>query len=103
MFTKYLAYVRDNPRHYWFKRKLYGWGWTPVTWQGWAVIGLWLAAVFLLAFTLDEHSPPQEVVFTFLLPLLFLTALLIRICYKKGEKPRWQWGLDTDVNDRNGK
>jgi len=37
-FNDYIEYVRDNPRRYWFKRKLFGWGWTPVTRQGWAVV-----------------------------------------------------------------
>jgi hypothetical protein len=26
------------------------------------------------------------------LPIIVLTILLITICYKKGEGPRWQWG-----------
>ncbi len=26
--------MTDRP---WFKRKTYGWGWTPVSWQGWLV------------------------------------------------------------------
>lgn len=30
---------------------------------------------------------------TFALPIIVLTILLIIIAYKKGEKPRWQWGL----------
>ncbi len=94
MFKKYLDYLKDNPEHYWFKRKIWGWGWVPVTWQGWVVIGLWLLAVAFFASTLDESSPPQEVAFTFILPTLFLTILLIRICYMKGEKPRWQWGIE---------
>lgn len=96
MFQKYIAYLRDNPEHYWFKRKIWGWGWVPVTWQGWAVIGLWLAVVVLFALTLDENSPPQEVAFTFILPVLLSTIVLIRICYKKGEKPKWMWGLPKD-------
>jgi hypothetical protein len=29
---------------------------------------------------------------TFALPIIVLTILLIIIAYKKGEKPRWQWG-----------
>lgn len=78
----------------WFKRKLYGWGWTPVTWQGWMVIGVWLGLVLFFSLSIDETSPLREVVFTFLIPLVFLTVLLIRICYLKGEKPRWQWGKD---------
>lgn len=94
MLKKYLDYFRNNPENYWFKRKIWGWGWVPVTWQGWAVVGLWLAAVAFFAATLDKNSPPREVAFTFILPILFLTILLIRICYKEGEKPKWQWGLD---------
>jgi hypothetical protein len=92
VFERQRAYLKDNPKGYWFKRKLYGWGWVPVRWQGWAVVGAWLGAVLLLSRTLDEASPPREVMFTFVLPVAFLTLLLIRICYRKGEKPRWQWG-----------
>lgn len=76
----------------WFKAKEYGWGWYPVTWQGWTVtLGYVLLAV-LFAFTLDKDSPPEEIVFTFLLPVALLTATLIRIAYVTGEKPSWQWG-----------
>jgi hypothetical protein len=92
MFEEHIAYLKDNPKGYWFKARLYGWGWTPVRWQGWAVLGVYLVAVVALATTLDDTSPPREVVFTFLLPLALLTATLIRICYKTGEWPRWQWG-----------
>lgn len=90
MFKRYIAYLKDNPHGYWFKRRLYGWGWVPVTWQGWIVVLLYIALLLAFAFTIDEKSPPQEIMFTFILPLLLLTGALIRICYKKGEKPRWQ-------------
>lgn len=93
MFEKYIAYMKDNPNRYWFKRKLFGWGWVPVTWQGWLVIAVYLLAVLAFAATIDGTSPPQEVMFTFILPLVLLSGALIRICYAKGEKPRWQWGL----------
>lgn len=93
MIKEYLKYIKDNPKGYWFKRKLYGWGWTPARWQGWVVILVYVGLVFLFALTIDESSPVDEVVFTFILPMVLLTITLIRICYKKGEKPRWQWGL----------
>ena len=76
----------------WFKRKIYGWGWYPVTWEGWVVILVYMGAVFGFAATIDEQSPPRELVFTFFLPITLLTITLIRICYATGEKPRWQWG-----------
>jgi hypothetical protein len=49
--------------------------------------------MFAFALTIDENSPPREAMFTFFLPMTLLTVALIRICYKKGEAPRWQWGL----------
>ena len=94
IFKAYQDYIKDNPNHYWFKRKWYGWGWTPATWEGWTVIAVYILGVFAFAFTLDENSPTSEVMFTFLLPVALMTIALIRICYKKGEKPKWQWGKD---------
>lgn len=93
IFKKYITYLKDNPEGYWFKRKLYGWGWAPAKWQGWAVLGVYIVLILLFAFTINDQSPPREVMFTFILPLIFLTLALIRICYKTGEKPKWMWGI----------
>ncbi len=93
MIKEYIDYLKDNPRGYWFKRKLYGWGWTPATWQGWLLIGVYLLLVVAFACTLDEKSSARETVFTFALPVTLLTVTLIRICYSKGEQPAWQWGI----------
>lgn len=80
-----------------FKRKLYGWGWVPVRWQGWAVILVYLALILSLALTREEAIPGNpdsgSNFLVFALPIIILTGLLIYICYKTGEKPRWQWGL----------
>lgn len=92
----YIKYAQDNPKHLWFKRKLFGWGWTPVTWQGWLVIAVYIGLVVLFSLTIDESSPPREIAFTFILPVAALTVLLIRIAYRTGETPRWQWGKDLD-------
>lgn len=96
MLKKYINYLRDNPKGYWFKRKLFGWGWVPVTWQGWVVVLIYILLVISFALTIDKNSPTNEVVFTFILPITLLTIAMIRICYKKGEKPKWQWGLPED-------
>lgn len=70
----------------WFKRKLYGWGWTPCSWEGWAVTLIWIA-FFVLAIKNFDHEGFKNI--TFIILSIFV---LIYICYKKGEKPRWQWG-----------
>lgn len=93
MFKEYQDYIKDNPKGYWFKAKIYGWGWTPVTWQGWAVTLGYVVLVLLLALTIDERSPTKEVAFMFIIPVAILTASLLRICYAKGEKPEWRWGI----------
>jgi len=78
----------------WFRRKTYGWGWVPITWQGWALVFGYVILVVGFALTIDESSPPREMVFTFFLPVVLLTITLLRIAYKTGETPRWQWGED---------
>ena len=96
----YIPYAKDNPKKLWFKRKVFGWGWTPVTWQGWLISILYIGLIVLFALTIDQTSPPREVVFTFFLPVLILTVTFIRIAYKKGERPRWQWGRDKEEDIR---
>lgn len=92
LIKEHIEYLKNNPEGYWFKRKLYGWGWTPAKWQGWVVIAIYVIAIVAFVLTIDENSPDREIAFTFILPVVLLTMTLIRICYKKGEKPRWQWG-----------
>lgn len=99
IFNKCIAYLKDNPEHLWFKRKLYGWGWTPVTWQGWFVI---LGGIILIVwnfFRLDgvSHSV-SDTLRPFFVQTFFIVGVLIFISYKKGEKPRWQWGMPEDEN-----
>lgn len=69
----------------WFKRKAYGYGWTPTTWQGWAVIIVWLISFYLVITGVNSELIK-------LLSILILTGILIFVSYKKGEKPKWQWG-----------
>ncbi len=88
----YIPYAKDNPKHLWFKRKLYGWGWTPVTWQGWLITILYVGLVAVFSLTTNENSSDREKMFTFGLPVVLLTVTFIRIAYLKGEKPKWQWG-----------
>jgi len=85
-FKNYTDYLKDNPNQYWFKRKLYGWGWTPVKWQGWLVLFVWIVFFFCGVVTM-KFEPTKMFVFTVL-----AVGLLFYICYKKGEKPGWRWG-----------
>ncbi|MGZ3792972.1 MAG: hypothetical protein ACXVCP_11520 [Bdellovibrio sp.] len=74
----------------WFKRKKYGWGWTPANAKGWLVIIFYAILASLLSFI-----APMSIVW-FLISILILTMGLIWLCYKKGKKPKWSWGSDKD-------
>jgi hypothetical protein len=96
MFQAYKDYVNDNPKGYWFKRKLFGWGWTPVRWQGWAVTFGYVAAVLLITFATPQEVSTREVILRVILPFALLTVIFISMCYKKGEAPKWQWGIPNN-------
>lgn len=85
----------DASRPYWFRARGYGWGWTPATWQGWAVTGLYTAGLigWLLYVFMDRQiDVGLHLDFAPVLPILVLTAVLIAICRWKGEPPHWKWG-----------
>ena len=80
--------VRD--RDYWFPAKRFGWGWGPPTrWQGWAVLVGYFVSLALLSMVIGRGSG-----LWFGIGVLLLTAVLIAICWYKGEPPRWRWGGD---------
>lgn len=94
MFKRYLQYLKDNPNHLWFKRKLYGWGWVPVRWQGWLVTVAFIAFAVWNAISLGpEESVTDSELKLFFAKLILAAILLIAVAYKTGEKPKWQWGI----------
>jgi hypothetical protein len=78
---------------YWFKPKRYGYGATPVTWQGWAVtlgtVAIMVAVSLLLRLT-EPHEWALVAMFGF--DALALVVLFI-VCRRKTEGEwRWRWG-----------
>ncbi len=76
----------------WFKNKYIGWGWTPVTWQGWLVVVAYLGIVTLAALLMLDSPVPRAVDYVRFLGLTAaLTVVMIAIAYRMGEKPVWMW------------
>lgn len=96
MFKDYIAYLRDNPRGFWFKRKFYGWGWVPVKKEGWIAVLTFVAILLInglyLSYKASNNSPDILDLTIFLTIMIISIIILITICYKKGEKPKWSWG-----------
>ena len=75
----------------WFRRKSYGWGWTPSSWQGWLVTFLFVCGILWAVQETGIGTADQEVGKFYLL-LALLSFSLIVIAWRTGEPPRWQWG-----------
>ncbi len=84
----------SKQKKYWFKRRRYGWGWLPVTWQGWLTVAVFLALSLSAARLLPPkpQQPATSELVSFLAILLGLTVALLAIGYAKGPAPRWRWG-----------
>jgi hypothetical protein len=76
----------------WFKAKTYGYGWYACSWEGWAVILIYLAVVIGLIFVLKVGTLGQTGMIEYFVSVAAATAILIYVCFKKGERPRWRWG-----------
>jgi hypothetical protein len=91
-FRNYFEYMRDNPKGYWFKRRLYGWGWVPVSWKGWLITLIFIVVLLFNGLYLASLGEPSggNLVF-FFGSIIISVIILIGICYKTGEKPKWTW------------
>ena len=93
IFDDYVAYLKDNPNGYWFKRKLYGWGWTPARWQGWLVTGAFMVIVLGLLIGADTEIIKSFNENELLIIVALITTLFVGVVWKTGEPPKWQWGI----------
>jgi hypothetical protein len=80
----------------WFKARSYGWGWTPVSVEGWLVVLVFLAVLLVstgfFLYRLRAGADVRSATVLFLVSVAFLVGLLIVIAWLTGERPRWRWG-----------
>ena len=96
MFKKALEYYKHNPEGYWFKRKLYGWGCVPVTWQGWLVVMASVACIAGGIYVGQIDDAPGAA----LLGVVLGAAVTFGFGRWKGEKPCWQWGIPKESEQK---
>ena len=91
--------AKDN-RPYHMKRRRYGWGWTPVTWQAVFIIVAQIAIIFIAA-TFLPTKPAQpmfgEIIAYFAIVALAIATLVI-FSMISAPKPTWRWGKKAGDN-----
>jgi len=80
----------------WFKPKRYGDGATPVTWQGWALVLGFVAAIVVLViatigFDRDGRTSGEYAIF-FIGAAILIAALWIISKRTTDGEWRWRWG-----------
>jgi O-antigen/teichoic acid export membrane protein len=78
---------------YWFRPKRYGYGATPVNWQGWALTFAAVAVIVVATLTVVRHTA-LDAVFWVAVAIDFAVILaLIEISRRKTDGEwRWRWG-----------
>ncbi len=92
--------MTKTEKNYWFKRRRYGYGWTPVTWQGWVTIVVFILTILSTAFIFDSMPYSNELLWIFLNTFITLVVLLVVISILKGPMPKWRWGKMPDDNPK---
>lgn len=92
--------VEKQNKKYLMKRRRYGWGWTPVTWQGWLLIGAQIA-IILIAATFLPSKPAQPTLgelIAFFAILVLAIATIVVVALISSPKPAWRWGKKPGDN-----
>ena len=80
---------------YWFKPKRYGYGATPVTWEGWALT-VGVAGVVILSIVAMNLLADRSNVVAWLVWAVFVAAvafLMVQISRQRTDGEwRWRWG-----------
>lgn len=73
---------------YWFKPKTYGYGATPTSWEGWAVIAVFLAYLLYISTLITDGNTVEYISY-----LVAGIIVMIIISKKKMEgEMKWNWG-----------
>lgn len=70
-----------NERRYWFRKRNFGLGWTPISKEGWAATGLLAVAILVVGkLGTDEGWGPLQLVAVSLLPAALFIPIAILKC-----------------------
>lgn len=92
--------TKSQENKYWFKRRRYGFGWIPSTWQGWLSLVIMLAIIFGATYVFITTSPNNRSFFLYFNTIAMTIILAVILAASKGPSPKWRWGKkDHDNKD----
>lgn len=81
---------------YWFKPKWFGYGFYPVSWEGWLCTLMLLGLILLSGFAnhiFVEPGPERGEAIRFFLDAVMIAGISTLFFEKKMKEPlRWRWG-----------
>ena len=84
---------------FWFKPKTFGYGATPTTWQGWALVTLYFAIIALATAALIGPETPLSVWIAWAAIVIVVTFAASWIMRQKTDGQwRWRWGRTNSRN-----
>lgn len=92
IFKEHIEYLKDNPEGYWFKSKLYGYGWTPANPAGWATMFAYIAFLLVVVLNIGANDFNGEIQVRTIALIVGGTILMLVITWRTGEPLKWQWG-----------
>jgi len=83
--------------NYWFRPKRYGYGLTPISWQGWVATLILLGILWMAAYThglFDANPiPTSRAICNFMIDLITLSGLFLVLMKDKTQgEIKWNWG-----------
>ncbi len=80
----------------WFIPKPYGWGFVPITWEGWLVTGIFTSLILVSGYLNNLFQPELMSRNDFINYLLDFAILIIALIYfslpRTEGKVQWNWG-----------
>jgi hypothetical protein len=84
---------------FWFKPKTFGYGATPTTWQGWALLALYFAVIGVVSAVLIGQAPTVSAWIAWGAVVIVVTVAASWIMRQKTDGPwRWRWGRTNSRN-----
>lgn len=85
----------------WFRRKWFGWGWMPITWQGWLATLAYVLTIVPIFQLADKYSHSNsDSLIAFAVPFIGASILFSLLIRATGQwPPRWHWGIPKDGED----